>query len=89
MLGWTLPVYGLEIQLQSQLSDARIVSILDLTELARAKVVADAAILVVSLELGMVPEVEELGAELDVAPPVNHFTFKIPCGFIAPPDWKM
>src|SRR5439155_26657480 len=59
---------GLEIQLQSQLNDARIVSVLDLTEVACAEVVADSVVQSVALELCMVPQVEELRAKLKVAP---------------------
>ena len=44
-------------------------SALDLAEIACAEVVAHAAVEAVSLKLGMVPEVEELRAELEIAAP--------------------
>ena len=60
-------LYGLEIQLQSQLDDARVVSRFDLAEIPRTEVIADAPVLAVSTQLSVVPDVEELRAELEVA----------------------
>ena len=58
---------SLEVQLQSELDDARIIRTGHLAKVAGAEVRADTAIEGVAEELGMVPDVEELGAELEIA----------------------
>src|SRR6516162_7968206 len=60
-------LYGLEIQLQSQLDDARVVSRFDLAEVPCTEVVADATVLGTGVELSVIPDVKELRAELEVA----------------------
>jgi len=55
-------------QLQAELKFSRVESCRYRAEVAGAKVGADAAIVIVTLELGVVPGVEGFDAELDTAP---------------------
>src|SRR5277367_4430564 len=61
-VGWK----KLEVQLQSKLNDARIVGTGHLAKVTGPEVSANAAVEGVADELGMVPDVEELGAELEI-----------------------
>ena len=55
-------------QLQSELKFSRVECCRNRTEVAGPEIVADAAIVVVTLELGVVPGVKSLHTELDSAP---------------------
>ena len=60
-------VKRLEVNFQRQLDDAWVIGRFDLAEVARTVVVAHATVLRAGVKLCVVPDVEELRAELDVA----------------------